>query len=129
MRFGDAIVLAHLDANGALACDLYEETSPGSRQTPLRVAQAVAPVARSAFVITPPPGDAAEAMAGTELLYGSPFCLASNPSLLIDPEDDEMLTPAWFVRSEAYVAAPPLLLQLLLLHAAATTTTPTTTPL
>ena len=101
LRFGDAIMLSHVDTERILSCDPYEAYESGVSKFLVTGANDKGSIARSVFTIVRPMpsqmnlGDDPE---DPILRYGQAFSLQCDPSLLID-ESSNMLAPPMFICS------------------------------
>ena len=93
-RFGNYINLSHEGTGGTLACDVWEETMPGSAEYILSVSQPIAAVARNTFKIVPVKNQDE----GNVLNYGDSFRLMANESLRVDA-NTSVLQPMLYLKS------------------------------
>lgn len=101
LRFGDSIILGHPQIQGALACDLWEETSHGSGQYEVSLTKNMRPTARNVFIIQRVSNERLRDMTATQyeadniLHFGEPFHLECNPSLLVDERTQMLENPKY----------------------------------
>jgi hypothetical protein len=109
IRLNDAVGIRHLESNGQLACNVFEETpSIGSGEFIVTVATAVPhAVARNTFrLLSPASLKDAQASGrsldlstpGGPLRYGEPFVIMCNEALLVD-DQSVLLKPPLFLKT------------------------------
>ena len=104
VRYGDTVILQHTSTGRSLACDPYEDIFPGFRKFLVTGCIDTTPMARNTFVVCRPPNN--KQLGNTNdydddssiLLYGEPFMLQCNESLLISA-DQSMMAPPLFLAS------------------------------
>jgi hypothetical protein len=101
VRFGDTIILKHLNSDRTFACDPYEDIFPNLQRFLVTASTDQRPTARNTFRITRPPPhlQGAEDDPDDEVLkYGEAFLLACNESLLVSG-DGTSLAPSLYLSS------------------------------
>jgi hypothetical protein len=85
LKFGDSIMLAHMDTSYVLACDPYEDQDIGKSRFLVSSSNQSMPVARNVFTIVRPTQNQmnlSDDPDDTVLRYGQAFMLRCNDSLL-----------------------------------------------
>lgn len=103
LRFGDTVILRHVDTLGSVAVDLWEPLTTGGREGLVMVSPEKRPTARNTFTIEAVTEEAlrdpyTEPSADGVLKYGEPFFLRVNDSLLVD-ERCGLLRPPRYLAS------------------------------
>eukprot|EP00341_Mesodinium_pulex_P004931 CAMPEP_0116890726 /NCGR_PEP_ID=MMETSP0467-20121206/1236_1 /TAXON_ID=283647 /ORGANISM="Mesodinium pulex, Strain SPMC105" /LENGTH=456 /DNA_ID=CAMNT_0004558717 /DNA_START=68 /DNA_END=1438 /DNA_ORIENTATION=- len=101
IRFGDTVILKHIQTERSFACDPYEDIFPGQQKFLVTASAETRATARNTFRILRPEGN----LQNTEddpyddvLRYGQPFQLGCNESLLISA-DGFAMAPTLFLAS------------------------------
>ena len=93
LRFGDTVVVVHQTSNAALASDLFDEISFGSKEYLVTASPNTAPTARTTFVIDRAQESKEADDSDDVLYYGMPFALRCNDSLLVDKRINMLKAP------------------------------------
>lgn len=101
LRFGDIVMLKHLESHGTLAIDPYEDIFPNWHKFLVTLSPNDSPKARNTFQITRPPTKLKnfEDDENDQILhYGQPFLLKCHSTLLVSA-DNRSLAPALYLGS------------------------------
>jgi len=91
IRYGDAIVLAHKQTKGSLACDPFTTAGFEGNEYAVSVCESSESMARNTFIIRREDGGGD----GELVCWGVPFRLQANPSLRVDDRSGMLQAPLY----------------------------------
>jgi Ca2+-binding EF-hand superfamily protein len=91
LRYGDAVVIAHKQTGGSLACDPFTATGFEGNEFAASVCSVTESMARNTFII----GKVDNSDDNDEVRWGVPFRLLCNPSLRVDSRTGLLQPPLY----------------------------------
>ena len=91
LRYGDAVVLAHKQTGGSLACDPFTTAGFENNEFAASVCDNIDSMARNTFIV----GKVDESDGSEEVAWGVPFRLMCNPSLRVDSRTGLLQPPLY----------------------------------